>query len=371
LKEQAAGVRSKALAYDGALDGIRAVSIALVIGLHSPWSGVFPFNRGWIGVDVFFVLSGYLITALLLRERDQRGTVSLKHFYLRRALRILPALFAWVAVLGITNTVGATVLLVIVFYVANLAMAFGYVGDGPAAHSWSLGIEEQFYAFWPWVVRRAAGRRLLIGTLAAVLAIAVWRAALIRAGVQAFPEIYLRPDTRMDAPLWGCAAALVERETGFQSAIRAFRPRAEAVLAGLLGLGAVSFYFSRIPGPVTYTFAFGLTFNAAITAAVILWLRAYPQTRPARALGTPILAWIGRLSYSLYLWHRVAFQAGEGVSHRLLGFSPREVPPGTSAGARAGSLGIWFAFLLLVPAASYYLIEKPFLRLKAKIGTPS
>ena len=180
-----AGVRPEALPYSGALDGIRAISILLVVGLHSPWLNAFPFNRGWVGVDVFFVLSGYLITTLLVRERDRRGSVSLKHFYLRRALRILPALVAWVAVLWLTRTVGPAVLVLILLYVANIAMALGKVGDGPAAHAWSLCIEEQFYAIWPWFVASVARRRLLLGTLGAIAAIALWRVWLIRMGVPA------------------------------------------------------------------------------------------------------------------------------------------------------------------------------------------
>ncbi len=249
-------------------------------------------------------------------------------------------------------------------------MALGRVGDGPAAHSWSLCIEEQFYAFWPWLVRSLGRRRLLIATLWALAAIAIWRVLLIRWGVQAFPEIYLRPDTRMDAPLWGCAAALIENEDWFPAAVEAVRPLAPALLAVLLTVGAFSFQLSRLPGPVEYTFELGLTVNAAITASVILWLRAFPRSFPARFLGATLLAWIGRLSYSIYLWHRVAFRAGEGISQRLLGFSVSKIPPGAAAGARLASVGLWLGALLLIPAASYYLIEKPFLRLKARIGSP-
>jgi peptidoglycan/LPS O-acetylase OafA/YrhL len=369
-ESNAAGVRSEAFAYSSALDGIRAISIALVVGLHSPWSGFFPFNRGWIGVDVFFVLSGYLITALLLREKGKRGTISLKHFYLRRALRILPGLLAWVAVLWLTHSVSALVLVLIVFYVANIAMAIGRVGDGPAAHSWSLCIEEQFYAFWPWLVRSISRRRLLVGTLWALAAIAVWRFVLIRLGVQTFPEIYLRPDTRMDAPLWGCAAALVEREDWFGSAVEALRPFARAILAVLLALAFFSFRLSRIPAVSDYTFELGLTFNAILFAAIVLWVRAYPESLPVRLLGIAPLAWVGRLSYSIYLWHRVAFGAGEAISKKLLGFTVGAIPAGAATGLRIESLALWFGFLVLVPAASYYLIEKPFLRLKAKIGSP-
>ena len=370
-EEPAAGVRPDALAYSGALDGIRAVSIVLVVGLHSPWLNSFPFNRGWVGVDVFFVLSGYLITTLLLREKERRGTVSLKHFYLRRALRILPALYAWVAVLWLTGSVGGGALLLVLLYVANLAMATGRMGDGPAAHSWSLCIEEQFYAFWPWLVRSVARRRLLFGTLGAVFAIAAWRIALVHMGVRPFPEIYMRPDTRMDVPLWGCAAALVEREERFPALCQALRPFSTAILGALLALALFSYRLSwKWGGSIDFTVRYGFTLNAAIVAAGILWIRAYPASLPVRLLGLAPLAWVGRLSYSIYLWHRVAFRAGEYVSKALLGFTVGEVPPGAAPGPRAAAAAIWFGAIVLVPALSYALIEKPFLRLKAKIGTP-
>ena len=369
---EAAGVRTEALPYSGALDGIRAISILLVVGLHSPWINAFPFNRGWVGVDVFFVLSGYLITTLLVRERDRRGSVSLRHFYLRRALRILPALVAWVAVLWLTRTVRPAVLGLVLLYVANIAMAMGKVGDGPAAHAWSLCVEEQFYAFWPWFAASVARRRLLFGTFGAILAIALWRLWLLKMGVPAFPEIYVRPDTRMDVPLWGCAAALVEREEGFAGLARRLRPFALPILAGLLALGLLSFRMTwRWGGSIDYTVRFGFTANAAIVAALILWIRAYPSAPASRLLGLAPLAWIGRLSYSIYLWHRVAFDAGNRLSRKLVGFAVDAVPAGAGTAARAEALSLWIACLVAVPAASYYLIEKPFLRLKERIGSPA
>ncbi|MGH9442047.1 MAG: acyltransferase family protein, partial [Thermoanaerobaculia bacterium] len=329
----AAGVRTGTLAYSSALDGIRAISIVLVVGLHSPWLNSFPFNRGWVGVDIFFVLSGYLITTLLLREKAKRGTISLKHFYLRRALRILPALYAWVAVLALTRAVRPPILLLVLLYVANIAMATGRVGDSPAAHAWSLCIEEQFYAFWPWLVRAATRRRLLAGTLIAVFAIALWRLVLLRMGVAPFPGIYMRPDTRMDVPLWGCAAALVEQEEGFGRWRDALRPLAAEILALLLAAGLVSYLLSwKWGGSIDYSVRLGFTVNAAIAAALVLWIRAYPRSLPVRFLGAAPLAWIGRLSYSIYLWHRVAFQAGEGISNRVLGFSVANVPARATAG---------------------------------------
>ncbi len=253
----------------------------------APCLNTFPFNRGWIGVDVFFVLSGYLITTLLLREKAKRGTVSLKHFYLRRALRILPALYAWIAVLWLTKTVSAPVVLLVVLYVANIAMATGRLGDGPAAHSWSLCIEEQFYAFWPWLVRSVARRRLLFLTLGACAGIALWRIALVRMGVSLFPGIYMRPDTRMDVPLWGCAAAMIEQEDGFAGVCRSLRPYSRPILGALLALGLLSFRLSwKWGGSIDYTTRFGFTANAAIVAALILWIRGYPDSLPVRLLGT-------------------------------------------------------------------------------------
>ena len=127
----------------------------------------------------------------------------------------------------------------------------------------------------------------------------------------------------------------------------------------------------RWGGSIDYTARYGFTVNAAIVAAVILWIRAYPTSPAARLLAIAPLAWIGRMSYSIYLWHRVAFDAGSRLSRRLVGFAVDAVPAGAGPAARAGALSLWIACLVLVPAASYYLIEKPFLRLKERIGSPA
>jgi peptidoglycan/LPS O-acetylase OafA/YrhL len=132
------------LGYRPALDGLRGVAALLVMSFHFQipgWSG------GFLGVDVFFVLSGFLITSLLLEEWQRSGTVCLRRFFLRRALRLFPAL---VLVLLVTAPfVSYRWPLVALGYVANWALAFKFVTFGPISHVWSLSVEEQFYLIWP------------------------------------------------------------------------------------------------------------------------------------------------------------------------------------------------------------------------------
>jgi peptidoglycan/LPS O-acetylase OafA/YrhL len=355
----------ESLGYVPALDGLRAISIAMVVGYHSPLHDAFFFSRGDSGVDVFFVLSGYLISSLLLDERAQSGTIRLRDFYLRRFLRIVPVFWVFAFVLAIAGTEAPGALPWVLTYTSNVGLAFGYMAvQGGAPITWSLSMEEQFYAAWPPLARRFGRRALLGGVVVAIAAASLWRLVLVWRGLTGFPELTCRPDARMDMILWGCLAALVEREERFP-AIRAWvvawrRP----LIVGLVAAGAVSHRLSEVEP--TWLGRAGYLVQGALTAAVILWVRACPASRVTRLLAAWPLVWVGKLSYSIYLWHL-------GVAHFVLnplfGKVGPMLPAATPSWAR-GTLAAatWAAAVVAGGLVSYFAIERPFLRLKSRFA---
>jgi acyltransferase-like protein len=225
------------LGYQPALDGLRAVSIVAVLAHHSHW-----LSGGYLGVDVFFTLSGFLITALLTEEFARTGTITLRLFYARRALRLLPALLVLVVVcagtlLATVPEYGPLVLhqaAAVLFYVANWAWVID-VPLGVLSHTWSLGVEEQFYLLWPCallvMLRVSSPRRLFAMTLVLAGAGAAWRHALVQAGAR-FEHIQRGLDAHGDALLIGCALSL-----GLTAGLRLPGRSTLAALAGVCGAG--------------------------------------------------------------------------------------------------------------------------------------
>jgi peptidoglycan/LPS O-acetylase OafA/YrhL len=207
------GVLQRSVRKPG-LDGVRAIGVILVLLFHSQ---IFPFRNGAIGVDVFFVLSGYLITALLTEELERSGSVDFGRFYGRRALRLLPAYLAVVMfALAIQKfwPSGGTVRGAIssLLYCSNWVLALHRGGLGYLDHTWSLSIEEQFYLVWPLLVVlgcRLAGRRKLTPILVvAFLALASVADGMVRAAQGNDAYVYAATDTRASALLVGAALAL-------------------------------------------------------------------------------------------------------------------------------------------------------------------
>lgn len=256
------------LPYRPELDGLRAVAVLMVIANHA---GLLPDSAGTTGVTIFFVLSGYLITSILQAELGQTGAVSLRAFYVRRARRLLPALalllLVTTAVVAWRGELGIYVLPIAAaaFYWADFA-PLGGIDLGLLSHTWSLSLEEQFYALWPVVFRRLRDPR-------------PWLLALIVTSAASqfiIPDGALRPLTRADAISAGCLLAFVP--------IR-FRmwPVAIAAIALVVIWNAPPFLMT--------------------VAGVVLLLSA-PGIAPLRH---PILVRIGQISYGLYLWHFVLF----------------------------------------------------------------
>lgn len=363
---------SKPLDYIPALDGLRAVSIILVVGHHSALRQYFPFNHGWVGVDAFFVISGYLITALLLREQSRTGRIDLTKFYVRRFLRIVPVFWVWVLCLYLMGAESFGVLLPVLLYISNLMMAFGQMSiASPASVSWSLAIEEQFYLCWPPLVQRCRVRTLVLVLLFTIPAVMVWRMILITWGVDGFPRLNARPDAHMDVILWGCLVALIEYERGFERLRLAIRDFSIALLFGLLVCGFSSFRMSEMGG--AYTGQLGFSVNAAVFAGIILWVRCRPESLFTRSLAIWPMVWLGKLSYSMYLWHYVVpgwfFDCAGSALWDCLPVVTKTAIPHWSLHVIDALL--WIGLVLGSAVLSYFCVERPFLLLKGRFAARS
>jgi peptidoglycan/LPS O-acetylase OafA/YrhL len=319
--EVPAGPTLRRLAYEPSLDGLRGIAVLAVMATHFNAPGIV--NGGLVGVTLFFVLSGYLITTLLVTERESRGRIDLASFYVRRAARLLPALALVLVAVGaalvIDGRPGVALAGVVTssLYVSNLAVAGGVV-LGPLEHTWSLAIEEQFYLLWPAIlIVGIARRRLLIPLL--IVGIAV--SAALRLGpitdIQRFWWLYHHTFTRADALLVGCLLALVP-----------FRPSLPTTI-----LAVASLAFLVVLPMDQGTFATLLLLPTAIAGGIVV------VSKP-RWLGIAPLVAVGRISYGLYLWH----------------FPLAELLPA------------WAAFIgtFVLAALSYRFVELPIRRAAAK-----
>jgi peptidoglycan/LPS O-acetylase OafA/YrhL len=345
------------------LDGLRAIAVTFVLLHHTidmlvpRWDGWF--TGGFLGVDLFFVLSGFLITTLLLERREQREMHPLRSFYTRRALRLLPAVAAFLVInvmvaLVEGDDVGRALgSFVIVFsYTTNWAMLYGFGELSPhLTHLWSLAIEEQFYAVWPLFLLGGLRARLTRNGLAALclalaLGAAMWRLALYESG-EVWLAIYIRTDARADALLIGAALALFR----IDFVLERIPERARSVL-GWLAFIAFVVIACRVHGDSAVLYRGGYTIVALLTGMLIVVELSGPWSLH-RMLSSRPLVIAGRLSYSLYLWHFLVFQVVD-----------RHVAE-SSIFAR---LAMGWIVTFGVAAASYRLVEQPALRVKARIG---
>jgi peptidoglycan/LPS O-acetylase OafA/YrhL len=312
--------------YIPALDGIRALAVASVVAYHLgfAWAG-----GGYLGVDVFFVLSGFLITSLLMAGRFEEGKVALRRFWGRRARRLLPALFLMLAVVSLAAWLDRRAVslpafrsdaLATLFYVANWHEILAnqsyfaqFSAPSPLEHTWSLAIEEQFYLLWPLAVALVAtfacrGRACQqpttiarsIGALAALLAVA---SALAMALGYHSPSdataIYFSTFTRAFELLIGAllACLLMGRPAPVG--------RRGAILdaAGLLAIAALALVWSRAAGPPRWMFEGGFLLASLLAAVLIASAGRSPAGWLGRLLAVRPLRYLGRISYGIYLWH--------------------------------------------------------------------
>lgn len=347
-----------------ALDGLRALSILIVIAAHLGFGGFIP---GGFGVTIFFFLSGFLITRLLAGELNQDGKVEIIAFYMRRFLRLYPALLVLVGVIALLSvSVGINILpahlLSATFYFVNYYDAMVHILDWPKriapwGHLWSLAVEEHFYLIFPILLaifgRKHNGRIALV-----IIAILLSLSARVWAfNVALFDEnyTYSTSECRIESIAWGALLALLidgfgkakgDKIRHLNSLVWIFIATSMLVASFIIrdqNMRAVWRY--TIQGAALFILIYNLYFNPILGIAV-------------KILDSKPLRFIGRLSYSLYLWHWPIIW----YFAQLQGIEAGEEPLVPLYAALALSISFGFAFV------SYYCIERPFFSLRKKFG---
>ncbi|WP_213767077.1 acyltransferase [Caballeronia sp. dw_19] len=332
--------------YEPSLDGLRAVAVCSVLVFHfsSAW-----LPGGWVGVDIFFVLSGYLITTILTNEMDRYGNIDLKRFYINRFLRLAPAfacVLAFVVVrAALTHNVehrhaileAAAIASV---YLMNWSRAFHWLPEDIIGHTWSLSMEEQFYILWPismMLLGSKANRIYFV--IFVILAVTLWRSNLALSGAD-LERTYNGLDTHVDALMIGCAFALLRPHLKLSR----FAQRTAIIPAFIMIL-----LLTMMEPRTIQAQTIGLSISAICAAWLILaaledgWLKKVLSLRP--------LVYTGRISYGLYLWH-----------YPIILIALSNLPK------RLQIIAIPLSYL--VAAASFRFIERPFLKLKSHTRAP-
>ncbi len=354
-----------------ALDGLRAFAVLTVILFHlyaqptiswAPWRP----SGGFLTLDIFYVLSGFLITSLLLGEADRRGSVSLRNFYARRAFRLFPALAILLLVAGIVAAFWTSQpwsrptldgLPWVILYAGNwnVVLNGGATPLGALGHTWSLAVEEQFYILWPLilllVLRRFANRmRIAVALLTVAVGEMLYRyVAIVSFHWVARDRIFFGTDTHSDGLILGCALAF------FIAAQRGRPPFTERFhrtvsIATLFSVVALILLVMRESYVVASAVWFGISAAVLCTGVIVLNLVTRPLPLLAWVLESRPVVWIGKRTYGIYLWQNTIFFFSTGISHRGIGINE------------------WRALQIVVPIGiaglSYRFVELPFLRRK-------
>lgn len=337
------------MGYAPALDGIRGIAVALVLLYHGRVVG---FLNGGIGVEIFFVLSGFLITTLLLEEISKTGRISFKDFYIRRAARLLPAYFAVVAVCLVVEAIfrwGGTNrgILTSFVYMANWSHVIDpAAGLGMLNHTWTLSIEEQFYFVWPLTLlllcRWTKSLRKLAVVITGLIAVFAFEIAvfLLSGAEEYMVRVVNGTDTRAPMLLSGAllACLLAQRRRG-----AAVRPHVGIALQLGAAVGLVALFWVSASKEDSFVREVLVQWPIIVLASCLLIVVAVGEkTVLARLLSVPPLVWLGKISYGLYLWHFPIFFAVD----RLIGLDALGVIIATTAS-------------LLVSVASYHFLEYP------------
>ncbi len=338
--------------YIPTLDGWRALAVLGVVIYHATPSGAFGFpvaNLGQRGVSVFFGISGFLICSKLVSEELKYGKISLKNFYLRRAFRILPPALAYLVVIALLGKAGLLArmplreLLSCIFFFRNYLPEVSDI-SGYTGHYWSLSVEEHFYLLFPALL--IWGNSSRVRFIAPLLAIMVgcWRILDARYNISSPllpPEIilsYHRTDRLADGLLFGCTLALWVNQVAFRKVLH-------EKLTIFVWWALVAMYITGC----FYSLPFQGILDAILIPLMLYGTTINRATLVGAILEFPLLKWIGRLSYSLYLWHAIFF-VGRYHQPEFLQLFPINI-----------------AALIICASASYYLIEQPMISLGRKL----
>jgi peptidoglycan/LPS O-acetylase OafA/YrhL len=331
------------------LDGLRALAVGVVLVGHELQMGELrpsPFSAlrsglAHLGVNIFFVISGFLITLLLLKEQDRNGGISLGKFYARRALRIFPAAYLLIATVVLLSALGLVQLNQgDVIHAATYTTNYHPDRAWSLGHLWSLAVEEQFYLLWPLAIVMLPRRLSLWLALGVILAEPLIRVAwwvLVPTGRAGIDEEF---QLVCDGLATGCALALLSHRYGIEAVAARIHPLLYA-LAPFIAVGCAA--FSDRP---SFTLPLGVTLGNIAIALVMLWCVTRPRTYVGRALNSRIAIYLGSTSYSIYLWQQL--------------FMDRT------------NTAVWLRFplnllfVLVVAVASYSLVEKPLWGLRSR-----
>ena len=373
MQDDESAISHTRLAYLPALDGVRAAAVVAVMMFHG---GIPHMDGGFMGVDAFFVLSGFLITSLLIGEWRQTLTIKLGAFWARRARRLLPALFLmlifvafFASVIVPKGTYGALRLdaLSTLLYVSNwhfILVNSNYFNEtaasSPLLHTWSLAVEEQFYVIWPLVVLGVlyftkSLKALFTLCVAAAIASAVWMHVVYDGGVNT-NRAYLGTDTRSQCLFIGCALAVGlvlvaqrSHELGRLAKGELWRPTRNVGLAacGLLGIvgavGAVAIWVATTANS-SFPYDGGFFLIGLCVAGVVLAAVAAPRSVVPRVLALTPVRYVGRISYGLYIWHWPIFIWLDHARTGLLGYE---------------LFAVRVAVTFAVSVVSFHLVERP------------
>ena len=348
------------------LDGLRAISILFVLFSHAaptinlalPSWMYFLFARGDLGVFIFFILSGFLITYLLLGEYEASGTISLRNFYMRRVLRIFPAFYTYLLVLALLTIFGIVPIAWVHFADAGFFLwnyqhlwnSAGGQGFWFLGQFWTLSLEEQFYLLWPFSLFLLKPRRGAWVALALICVMPVIRVV----SYQLFPEqrgqLTMMLHTGADSLMFGCLLAILMKHHKTDKIVAYFASPFWPIFAALFVWIISPVIADQLPGRLAggYANTLGRTLTGFSMAFLIAWLLKNPGCLGGRWLTSKPAVHIGVLSYSIYLWQQ-------------LFLTPLNK---TWTGQFPYNLGCAYAAALLC----HYFVEKPFLKLKNRFA---
>ena len=341
--------------YKPYLDGLRGLSILIVAISHGGLGKIIP---GGLGLTIFFFISGYLITSLLLKEKEMTGSIHMSNFYMRRLWRLLPALLVYIAVTSVVSLIlgeklHANEALSAVFYYSNYYKLFIHYTPMGGVYSpydvlWSLAVEEHFYLFFAPLIAFVKNKKTMLTTVVVMLVAPV----LVRALVTQFTSAdfsdeytYRATESRMDSIAYGCLLAMVGYKSFFKlDSRRVFLVGCAGLVASLLFRDE---YFRQVFRYSWQGLCLYLVFGEIIYSEKLSAVRFILSGR--------FIVLIGKLSYSIYLYHWLA------LILMIMWFGGTALTP-------VWQLSYW-GFSLVLSVASYFMVERPTLKLRVKYGS--